>query len=125
MDLSYTLQSFMTSNHTHYRDLLGELQLAFLCFFLAHVYDAFEHWKELVRLLCMSESALSDQTDLFTNLITVLHFQLKEIPDDFFVDIVSRSNFLTTTLQVYMSTLLEVSSFALLKVADCYVMTGI
>lgn len=29
----------------------------------------------------------------------VLHFQLKEIPDDFFVDIVSRNNFLTTTLQ--------------------------
>ena len=30
----------------------------------------------------------------------MLHFQLKEIPDDFFVDIVSRNNFLTTTLQV-------------------------
>ena len=30
----------------------------------------------------------------------VLHFQLKEIPKDFFVDIVSRKNFLTTTLQV-------------------------
>ena len=30
----------------------------------------------------------------------VLHFQLKEIPDDFFVDIVSKHNFLTTTLQV-------------------------
>ncbi|CAI8012816.1 Protein AAR2 homolog [Geodia barretti] len=110
MDLSYTLQSLMTSNHTHYRDLLGELQLAFLCFFLAHVYDAFEHWKELVRLLCMSESALSDQTELFTNFITVLHFQLKEIPDDFFVDIVSRSNFLTTTLQVFFACLEQGSS---------------
>lgn len=30
----------------------------------------------------------------------MLHFQLKEIPEDFFVDIVSRSNFLTVTLQV-------------------------
>ncbi len=30
----------------------------------------------------------------------VLHFQLKEIPEDFFVDIVSRNNFLTATLQV-------------------------
>lgn len=30
----------------------------------------------------------------------MLHFQLKEIPEDFFVDIVSRNNFLTVTLQV-------------------------
>jgi len=30
-----------------------------------------------------------------------MHFQLQEIPEDFFVDIVSRNNFLTTTLQVY------------------------
>ena len=29
-----------------------------------------------------------------------MHFQLQEIPEDFFVDIVSRNNFLTTTLQV-------------------------
>ena len=32
--------------------------------------------------------------------VAVLHFQLKEVPEDFFVDIVSRSNFLTVTLQV-------------------------
>ena len=35
--------------------------------------------------------------------VAVLHFQLKEVPDDFFVDIVSRNNFLTTTLQVCAS----------------------
>jgi hypothetical protein len=29
----------------------------------------------------------------------ILHFQLKETPDDFFVDAVSRSNFLTASLQ--------------------------
>ena len=34
------------------------------------VYDAFEHWKCLVRLLCMSESALSENTDLFSNFIS-------------------------------------------------------
>lgn len=32
----------------------------------------------------------------------VLHFHLKETPTDFFVDIVSRDNFLTTTLQVHI-----------------------
>lgn len=29
------------------------------------------------------------------------HFQLKEIPEDFFVDIVSKNNFLTVVLQVW------------------------
>ena len=36
----------------------------------------------------------------------VLHFQLKETPADFFVDIVSRDNFLTVTLQSFFSTVL-------------------
>lgn len=73
------------------KELLGELQFSFICFFLAHgqlisiqlstdnystwvlhcvVYDAFEHWKELVKLLCFSEQALSTHTDLFTNFIS-------------------------------------------------------
>lgn len=89
------------------------------CILHCIVYDAFEHWKELVKLVCFSEQALSTHSDLFTNFISkpvesvslgcqvtlnfyraaVLHFQLKEVPDDFFVDIVSRNNFLTTTLQ--------------------------
>ena len=71
------------------KELLGELQFSFICFFLAHgwcciykpavalqsiytyvVYDAFEHWKELVRLLCLSERALSTHKDLFTSFIS-------------------------------------------------------
>ena len=32
--------------------------------------------------------------------VAVLHFQLKEVPEDFFIDIVSKNNFLTATLQV-------------------------
>ncbi len=38
--------------------------------------------------------------ELYLGLIAVLYHQLGEIPPDFFVDIVSQSNFLTTTLQV-------------------------
>ncbi len=40
----------------------------------------------------------------FSFSVAVLHFQLQEIPEDFFVDIVSRNNFLTATLQVYRYT---------------------
>ena len=96
------------------------------------VYDAFEHWKKLVNLLCSSEDALLTHTELFSSFIcklnlcitlfveltciflhifirvAVLHFQLKEVPDDFFVDIVSRNNFLTVTLQVIRTTRVHV-----------------
>lgn len=38
--------------------------------------------------------------ELYLGLITVLYHQLGEVPPDFFVDIVSQNNFLTSTLQV-------------------------
>lgn len=37
---------------------------------------------------------------LYINLISILYHQLGKIPADFFVDIVSQNNFLTSTLQV-------------------------
>ncbi len=78
-----------------------------LFFSLTLVYEAFEQWKKLVHLLCFSEQSLLKHVNLFLNLIGLLHFQLKEIPDDFFVDIVSKDNFLTKTLQVtnYIATI--------------------
>ncbi len=35
---------------------------------------------------------------LYSELLMTLHFQLKQCPRDFFVDIVTRNNFLTVTL---------------------------
>lgn len=61
-------------------------------FFLFFVY------KVLIFLFC---SLLSYYSALFCS--GVLHFQVQEIPKDFFVDIVSTNNFLTTTLQVMAS----------------------
>lgn len=80
--------------------LSGELQFAFVCFLLGNVYEAFEHWKRLLNLLCRSEEAMVKHHTLYVNLISILYHQLGEIPADFFVDIVSQDNFLTSTLQV-------------------------
>uniref|UniRef100_A0A8D2MMV0 Protein AAR2 homolog n=1 Tax=Zonotrichia albicollis TaxID=44394 RepID=A0A8D2MMV0_ZONAL len=80
-----------------------ELQFAFICFLIGNVYDAFEHWKRLLNILCRSEEAMGKYQDLYINLISVLYHQLNEIPADFFVDIVSQDNFLTSTLQVLFS----------------------
>lgn len=80
--------------------LSGELQFAFVCFVVGNVYEGFEHWKCLLALLCRSEEAMGKRKELYLGLIAVLYHQLGEIPPDFFVDIVSQDNFLTSTLQV-------------------------
>lgn len=104
MDSSYALSGLI--NHLKDRkEILAELQFAFVCFLVGQVYDAFEHWKKLLNLLCSCDEALSTYSDIFDALIGVLHFQVQEIPKDFFVDIVSANNFLTTTLQVFFSNL--------------------
>lgn len=99
LDSSYALETMITSCYNNKPLLLlGELQFSFVCFLLGQVYDAFEHWKKLVHLLSTSTQAVKTNKELFKQLISVLYFQLKEIPEDFFVDIVSQNNFLTVTL---------------------------
>lgn len=71
-----------------------------MCFLIGNVYEGFEHWKSLLTLLCRSEEAMRKRKELYLGLIAVLYHQLGEIPPDFFVDIVSQNNFLTSTLQV-------------------------
>ncbi len=106
MDHSYVLDSLL---QTQFKDdkngLLGELQFAFLCFLLGQVYDAFEQWKKLVNLICCSDESVSKHTQLFINFISVLHYHIKEVPQDFFTDIVSSSNFLISTLHTLFANL--------------------
>lgn len=106
MDSSYQLETVLEEK---YKDsvsgILGEIQFAFICFLVCQNYDSFEHWKHLVHLLCSSDEALASRSQLFLNFISVLHFQIREIPEDFFVDIVSQNNFLTVTLQEFFSNL--------------------
>lgn len=80
-------------------DLLGELQLAFVVFVFGRLFDGFEQWKRMTHLLCCSAaSAAPRHPRLYADFITSLFFQTREIPEDFFVDIVTCDNFLTSTL---------------------------
>ncbi|XP_072048360.1 protein AAR2 homolog [Amphiura filiformis] len=108
MDSSYALQSLLDSSYKdNPKDLLGELQFAFVCFLIGQVYDSFEQWKKLVHLLCTSEDAIHNHPEVYSLFITILHFQLREIPSDFFVDIVSSDNFLTSNLRLFFDNLKE------------------
>jgi len=63
------------------------------------VYEAFDAWKQLVHLLCSCVDAVSRHPHLYMQLLSVLHQHVSEIPEDFFIDIVSRHNFLTDALR--------------------------
>ena len=104
MDHSYVLEQVL-ERYADKNDLLGELQFAFICFVVGQNYDSFEHWKCLVRLLSSCDEAIAKHPQLFMNYMTVLHFQTREIPEDFFVDIVSRENFLVQTLHNFLENL--------------------
>ena len=98
MDRTFALQSMLELKKQP-NDILCEIQFAFVCFLIGHVYEAFEQWKSLINLLCCSEEACVKYPDLFSGLLSMLHYQIEEIPSDFFVDIVERENFLVVVLR--------------------------
>ncbi|XP_075702779.1 protein AAR2 homolog [Rhinoderma darwinii] len=104
MDLSYALGQLID---LHYPGdplaILAELQFSFVCFLLGNVYEGFEQWKKLLNLLCRAETLSLQHLDLYSEVISVLYHQLAQVPTDFFIDIVSQDNFLTSTLQVLFS----------------------
>lgn len=100
MDSTYVLEQLL-QKYDKEEDIIGELQMAHVCFLISHVYDAFEHWKNLVHIICSIDTGLEKYSDILTTFLTILHYQLKEIPTDFFVDITSDNNFLVSTLQVF------------------------
>uniref|UniRef100_A0A5S6QUA1 Protein AAR2 homolog n=1 Tax=Trichuris muris TaxID=70415 RepID=A0A5S6QUA1_TRIMR len=104
MDLGYALRG-MLATYDCPKHLLGELQFAFVCFLVGHVFEAFEHWKLLIDVFCKCEEALGELSDFFAEFIMVLHFQLKTVPQEFFVDIVANNNFLALTLSNFFSLL--------------------
>ena len=79
-------------------NVICELQFSFICFLVGQVLDAFEQWKSLLSLLCNCEVSIKNRVKFFQELVNVMYFQLKEMPEDFFIDIISKDNFLTVNL---------------------------
>ena len=79
-------------------EVLAELQFSFACFLVGMNYDRIERWKKLEAMFCNCDEALVKHNQLFLNFISDLYFQMIEVPDDFFVDIVSSNNFLVSSL---------------------------
>ena len=65
-------------------EVLGELQFSFVCFLVGQNYDAFEQWKQLLRMFCTSDEALSNHNLLYMTLVSDLHFQVNILKEKFY-----------------------------------------
>jgi len=85
--------------------LIGELQFAFICLLMGESYDAFEHWKELVKVITQSDQAIRKHPSFFVEFTSIFLEQLKEFPEDFFQTELSENNFLLHCLSQYFELL--------------------
>eukprot|EP01111_Echinosteliopsis_oligospora_P004123 TRINITY_DN1651_c0_g1_i1.p1 TRINITY_DN1651_c0_g1~~TRINITY_DN1651_c0_g1_i1.p1 ORF type:complete len:389 (+),score=108.78 TRINITY_DN1651_c0_g1_i1:121-1287(+) len=100
-------QLISTSYDGDQNKILGEVQSAFITFFLGHSYEGFRQWKEMLILLSGCDDAVSTRPDFFKNFIDLLHFQLQQVPEDFFTDPISGGNFLRPILKNFFEVLSE------------------
>lgn len=80
-------------------DIIGELQLSFICFLAGQSLDAFEHWKGLVSLICKSDSLIPLRRNIYIEFLKVLELQLAFVPEEVLCDIVASNNFVYHNLR--------------------------
>lgn len=81
--------------------LLGEFQLAFITLIVLHIYECFEHWLELLNLLCHADQGISRYPNLFVEFISVLRNQLQHVPEDLFEDVSDTTNRMRAYLDIF------------------------
>lgn len=57
--------------------MLGELQVAFVLFLVGQSYESYEHWKDMVLLLCSCEDAVKTMPELFFNFIGMVYSMIE------------------------------------------------
>ena len=95
IDKSSILEHLVATEYNlSWENILGEMQLSFMLFLLIFCYDALDHWKKLVDTICRSEKALISKPDFAVAFMRILYEQLNFAPTDFFVNELSKDNFL-------------------------------
>ena len=78
--------------------VLGELQLAFILFMVGENLEAFRKWKRLFYALCRCESFAESNPEFYAEAARCIFTMLKQFPQDFFYDVISRENFVKTSI---------------------------
>ncbi|ETO27330.1 hypothetical protein RFI_09802 [Reticulomyxa filosa] len=100
--LKYVLEKL-----TDESELLAEMQYSFVCFLIGRTLSGLEQWKRIVDLLCNCEEGVELYKDLYLKFIRIISIQLKELPDDFFTNELTSTNFLNKSLHNLMQILSE------------------
>ncbi|XP_057335676.1 protein AAR2 homolog [Microplitis mediator] len=106
----YSLDSTYALNATIQKmkdqsEIIGELQLAFVCFLVGQSLEAFEHWKKLIALICGAEKAISNRRSIYVDFLHIIEIQLSHAPEDILCDIVSSNNFVYHHLRKLFATI--------------------
>ncbi|XP_068237846.1 protein AAR2 homolog [Palaemon carinicauda] len=109
LDSSYSIGKIV-ENIGRPEGLLGELQFAFICFLVGQVWEGWEHWRRLLSALCSAEAFILENHEIYLKIISVIHFQMQEVPEDFFVDIVENNNFLAEALKMFFANISDNTS---------------
>ncbi|XP_012231485.1 protein AAR2 homolog [Linepithema humile] len=92
LDSSYALDTILKKLREPI-EIIGEMQLTFICFLAGESLDAFEQWKKLVSLICGVDSAIPQYRSVYIEFLQTLEVQLSYVPEEVLCDIVASNNF--------------------------------
>ncbi|KAM3127102.1 hypothetical protein pb186bvf_020780 [Paramecium bursaria] len=93
------LQMLKKEYFDDYNIFIGEIQYSFVKFLLGEHYDSFEQWKKLIILITSCDQLVKSNPEIFIDFIPVFYEQLAQIPQDFFIDPLSRNNFVKSCIK--------------------------
>ena len=77
MDSIVAVEKFLEKRQ---KPVIEEIQFAFILFLCGHSVESLHHWRKILQLLCNSEEATVKYKSFYKNYLTVLLYQLPELP---------------------------------------------
>lgn len=97
LDTSYTLDTTLKKLREPI-EIIGEMQLTFVCFLAGQSLDAFEQWKKLITLICGADNAIPQYRSIYMEFLQALEVELSYVPEEVLCDIVASNNFVYRNL---------------------------
>ncbi|XP_011697701.1 PREDICTED: protein AAR2 homolog isoform X2 [Wasmannia auropunctata] len=97
LDSSYVLDTTLKKLREPI-EIIGEMQLTFICFLAGQSLDAFEQWKKLVSLICDVDNAIPQYHSIYMEFLQALEVELSYVPEEVLCDIVASNNFVYRSL---------------------------
>lgn len=97
-------------------EILGELQATYVFLLVGHVYDVLEKWRALINLLCSCREAINQYPQFFENVLMIIYWQFKDLPEEIRQDAVT--GILSCTIGPMLTDIIECKQSNLLEKAN-------